>query len=169
MNQYLELGKVNNTHGIKGEIKLTMWCDSIDYIKQLKTVYLDDKGQKSLTLVSARQQKNIAILKFQEIGSIEQAELLKNKIIYCNRDDAPLEEGKHYLVDVIGCIVVDVNTNEEYGKIVDIQNHGSCDIYDVVKNKKHFLLPVIDDIVKEVNTDDKIVKINPMKGLFDED
>ena len=57
MKQYLELGKVNNTHGIKGEVKLAMWCDGIDNIKQLKTVYLDDKVEKPLSLVSARQQK----------------------------------------------------------------------------------------------------------------
>ena len=67
MKQFLEVGKVNNTHGIRGEVKLTMWCDDIDYLKQLKTLYLDDKGNKSLTLISARAQKNIAILKFSEI------------------------------------------------------------------------------------------------------
>ena len=64
MKQYLEIGKVNNTHGLKGEIKLSMWCDGIDYIKQFKHLYLDDKGENKLTLMSARPQKNIAILKF---------------------------------------------------------------------------------------------------------
>ena len=43
MKQYLEIGKVNNTHGIKGEVKLAMWCDGIDYLKQLKRVYLDER------------------------------------------------------------------------------------------------------------------------------
>ena len=62
MQQYLEIGKVNNTHALKGEVKLEMWCDGIEFIKQLKTVYLDSKGSSELTLVSARQQKNIAIL-----------------------------------------------------------------------------------------------------------
>ena len=74
MNQYLEIGKVNNTHALKGEVKLEMWCDGIDFIKQLKTVYLDKNGNSPLTLVCARQQKNIALLKFSEINSIEEAE-----------------------------------------------------------------------------------------------
>ena len=84
MKQYLEIGKVNNTHGLKGEIKMAMWCDDIDYIKQLKTVYLDDEGKKALTLLSARQQKNVAILKLAEVTDIDAAEQLKGKVLYRN-------------------------------------------------------------------------------------
>ena len=169
MKQYLEIGKVNNTHGLKGEIKLSMWCDDIDYLKQLKTVYLDDEGKIPLTLINARSQKNIAILKFAEITSVEQAQELKNKVLYCNRDDATIDDGAYYLADVIGCKVVDVDTNEDYGKIVDVMNYGAGDIYDVKKGKKHNLIPVTDDIVKKIDTENGVVGIKPMKGLFDED
>ena len=169
MKEYLEIGKVNNTHGLKGEVKLEMWCDGIEYIKQLKTVYLDDKGSKALTLVSARPQKNIAILKFAEISSIEQAEELKNKVVFCNRNDAKIDEGAYYLADIIGCNMIDIESGREYGKIVDIMNYGSSDIYDVVMNKKHYLIPAIPDVVQKIDTENKIVLIKAMKGLFDED
>ena len=168
MKQFLELGKINNTHGIKGEVKVARWCDDINYVKQLKTVYLDSNGKKSLTLVSARPQKNIGILKFAEITTVEQAQELKNKVLYCNRDDAKIDDGKHYLADIIGCYVVDIDTDEEYGKIVDVLNYGSCDIYDVESWGKHTLIPAIDDVVKEINTEYQVIKIKPMKGLFDE-
>lgn len=169
MKKFLELGKVNNTHGLKGEVKVALWCDDISYVKQLKNVYLDDKGEKGLSLVSARAQKNIGILKFGEITTIEQAEKLKGRILYCDRDEAKIDDGAYYLADVIGCYVVDIDTEEEYGKIVDIQNYGSCDIYDVESWGKHTLIPAIPDIVKEVNTEYQVVRIKPMKGLFDED
>lgn len=169
MKKYLEIGKVNNTHALKGEVKLEMWCDGIDYIKQLDTVYLDDEGKKSLTLLGARQQKNSAILKFSEITSIEQAEELKGKILYCDRDDAEIDENSHYLADIIGCYVVDIDTEEEYGRVVDVQNYGSCDIYDIESWGKHTLIPAIPDIVKEINTEYQVIRIKPMKGLFDED
>lgn len=169
MKQYLEIGKVNNTHALKGEIKLSLWCDDIDYIKQLKTVYLDSEGKKALTLVSARAQKNIGILKFAEITTVEQAQELKNKILYCNRDDAEIGENAHYLADIIGCYVVDIDTEEEYGKIVDVMNHGSCDIYDIESWGRHTLIPAIPDIIKEINTEYQVIRIKPMKGLFDED
>ena len=168
MKQFLELGKINNTHGIKGEVKVALWCDDINYVKQLKTVYLDSNGKKSLTLVSARPQKNIGILKFAEITTVEQAQELKNKVLYCNRDDAKIDDGKHYLADIIGCYVVDIDTDEEYGKIVDVLYYGSCDIYDVESWGKHTLIPAIDDVVKEINTEYQVIKIKPMKGLFDE-
>lgn len=168
MKQFLELGKINNTHGIKGEVKVALWCDDINHVKQLKTVYLDSNGKKSLTLVSARPQKNIGILKFAEITTVEQAQELKNKVLYCNRDDAKIDDGKHYLADIIGCYVVDIDTDEEYGKIVDVLNYGSCDIYDVESWGKHTLIPAIDDVVKEINTEYQVIKIKPMKGLFDE-
>lgn len=168
MKQYLEVGKINNTHALKGEVKLEMWCDGIDFIKQLKTVYFDSKGNNKLTLVSARPQKNIAILKFAEISTVEAAEKLKGKILYCNRDDVKIDEDAHFLADIIGCYVVDAETEEEYGKIVDIMNFGSCDIYDVENDGKHTLIPAIDDVVKEINTEYQVVFIKPMKGLFDE-
>ena len=168
MKQYLEIGKINNTHGLKGEVKMLMWCDGIDYIKQLKTVYLDDEGKKPLTLLSASQQKNVAILKFAEITTIEAADELKNKVLYCNRDDAKIDEDSHYLADIIGCYVVDVDTEEEYGKIVDVLNYGASDIYDVESWGQHTLIPAIDEIVKEIDTEYQVVRIKPMKGLFDE-
>ncbi len=168
MKQYLEIGKVNNTHGLKGEVKMLMWCDGIDYIKQLQTLYLDDDGKESITLLSARQQKNVAILKFAEITTIEAANELKNKILYCNRDDAEIDENSHYLADIIGCTVIDVDTDEKYGEIVDVLNYGASDIYDVNMQAKHILIPAIDDIVKEIDTENRVVYIKPMKGLFDE-
>ena len=113
-------------------------------------------------------QKNIGILKFAEITTVEQAQELKNKVLYCNRDDAKIDDGKHYLADIIGCYVVDIDTDEEYGKIVDVLNYGSCDIYDVESWGKHTLIPAIDDVVKEINTEYQVIKIKPMKGLFDE-
>lgn len=167
MKQYLEIGKVNNTHGIKGEVKLAMWCDGISYIKQLKYLYLDDRGNERLTLLSVRQQKNIAILKFDGITSIEQAENLKNKILYCNRDDAEIDEDSYYLADIIGCTVKDIETGIEYGKIVDVMNYGAGDIYDVKNGSDHHLIPAIDEVVKNVDTANGIVLIKNMKGLFE--
>ncbi len=169
MKKYLELGKVNNTHGLKGEVKFEMWCDGIDYVRQLSRVYLDDSGAKSLTLVSARPQKNIAILKFGEIPSINEAEELKGKVLYCDRDEAQIDDDAFYIADIIGCRVIDDETGEDYGEICDVLNYGSCDIYDVKNGKKHTLIPAIPDVIVAVDTDGGLVYITPMKGLFDED
>lgn len=169
MKQFLEVGMVNNTHGIRGELKFTLWCDDINYLKQLNVLYLDDKGEKPVKIISVRPQKNIAILKLENINTIEQAEELKGRVLYCNRDDAVIDENANYIADLIGCYVVDIDTEEEYGQVKDVLNYGSCDIYDIESWGKHTLIPATPDIVKEINTEYQVIRIKKMKGLFDED
>lgn len=169
MKKYLEVGKINNTHGVRGEMKLSLWCDDIDYLKQFKTLYFDDKGEKAVKLISARPQKNLAIIRLDGIDTMEKAEKLKGKLLYCDRDDAKIEEGSNYIADLIGCYVVDIDTEEEYGQVKDVLNYGSCDIYDIESWGKHTLIPATDDIVKEINVEYKVIRIKKMKGLFDED
>lgn len=169
MKQFLEVGKVNNTHGIRGELKFTLWCDDINYLKQLNVLYLDDKGEKPVKIISVRPQKNIAILKLENINTIEQAEELKGRVLYCNRDDAVIDENANYIADLIGCYVVDIDTEEEYGQVKDVLNYGSCDIYDIESWGRHTLIPATPDIVKEINTEYQVIRIKKMKGLFDED
>lgn len=168
MKQYLEVMKLGATHGIKGEIKAELWCDGIDYLKQLDTLYLDPEGKKSIALISARPQKGNAVVKLGGVDSIEAAELLKGKILYCNRDDAVIDDEANYIADLIGCYVVDADTEEEYGRVVDVLNYGSCDIYDTESWGKHTLIPATPDIVKEINTEYQVIRIKPIKGLFDE-
>lgn len=169
MKQFLEVGMVNNTHGIRGELKFTLWCDDINYLKQLNVLYLDDKGEKPVKIISVRPQKNIAILKLENVNTIEQAEELKGRVLYCNRDDAVIDEDANYIADLIGCYVVDVDTEEEYGQVKDVLNYGSCDIYDIESWGRHTLIPATPDIVKEINTEYQVIRIKKMKGLFDED
>jgi 16S rRNA processing protein RimM len=169
MKQFLEVGKINNTHGIKGELKFTLWCDDINYLKQFNELYLDDKGNKAVKVLSVRPQKNLAIIKLDGVDTIEKAEELKGKILFANRDDAVIDEDANYIADLIGCYVVDVDTEEEYGKVVDVVNYGSCDIYDVESWGKHRLIPATPDIIQEINTEYNVIRIKAMKGLFDED
>lgn len=169
LKKYLEVGKLVNTHGIRGELKLELWCDDIDYVKQFKILYLDENGKQPLHVVSVRPQKNMAIIKFSEITSIEQAEKFKGRIIYGSRNDAHIDEDANYIQDIIGCYVIDIDTEEEYGRVVDVQNYGASDILDIEDREKHKYIPVIPDIVKEIDIEYQVVKIKPMKGLFDED
>lgn len=169
MKQYLEVGRMNNTHGIRGELKLTLWCDDMDYLRQFETLYLDDKGEKPVKVLSVRPQKNMAIIKLGGIDSIEKAQELKGKVLYCNRDDAQIDEDANYVADLIGCRVADMDTGEVYGKVADVLNYGSCDIYELETDGKRRMIPATPDIVKEINTEKQVIKIKKMKGLFDED
>lgn len=169
MKQFLEIGKIVNTHGIKGELRLQPWCDGVDFIKQFKTLYLDENGTAAVVLSGVRPHKNMAVIRLAGINSIDEAQKLKNRILYCNRDDAEIAEDANYIQDIIGCRVNDAQTGAEYGTVADVLNYGASDILEIDTAEKKEYVPIIDDIVKNIDCKAGIIEIIPMKGLFDED
>lgn len=168
MKQFLEVGKIVNTHGIRGELKVQPWCDGVDFIKQLDTLYLDENGADDLKVVSVREHKNCAVIRFSGIDDINSAEKYKNRVLYCNRDDAQIDENANYIQDIIGCVVKDAENGTQYGKVLDVLNYGASDILEIENNGKRNYVPLIDDIVKKIDCENLVVEIIPMKGLFDE-
>lgn len=168
MKQFLEIGKIVNTHGIKGELRLQPWCDGVDFIKQFRTLYLDENGKNAVELSGVRAHKNIAVIKLAGIDSIDEAEKLKNRVLYCNRDDAEIPEDSNYIQDIIGCVVKNAVSGEEYGAVADVLNYGASDILEIDMKGKKGYVPVIEDIVKKVDCAAGLIEIIPMKGLFDE-
>ncbi len=167
--QYLEVGKIINTHGIRGEMKLQLWCDDISFLKQLKVLYLDKEGTSQLGLLSVRPQKNDALIRLAGIETIEDAEKLKNKVLYLHRDQVTLPEGKHFIQDLIGCKVVDIDNRNVYGTVKDVINLGASDIY-VLRTEQggEAMLPAVPDIVKQIDVAEGVISIQKMKGLFED-
>lgn len=165
---FLEIGKIVGTHGLKGEVRIEPWCDSPEFLSQLKTLYFD--GGKTAVKVSCRPHKRIAIAKLKGVDTVEQAELLRGKVLWMNRNDASLEEGEYYIQDLMGCKAVDIDSNVEYGIITDVFKTGANDVYEVTDNKSSkYLIPVIPDVVKNVDVYSGEIKIKPLKGIFDDE
>lgn len=168
MEQYLEIGKVVSTHGLRGELRVDPWCDSPQFLCQFKTLYLK-KGETKLS-VSSRPHKTIAIVKAKGIDTIEEAEKLRGMVLYINRSDARLAPGEYFIQDLMGLDVIDIDTSKSYGKITDVLKTGANDVYQVTdEKKKDYLIPVIDDVVKEIDINGGKVLIKPLKGIFDDE
>lgn len=168
MEQYLEIGKVVSTHGLRGELRVDPWCDSPQFLCQFKTLYLK-KGETKLS-VSSRPHKTIAIVKAKGIDTIEKAEKLRGRVLYINRSDARLAPGEYFIQDLMGLDVIDIDTSKSYGKITDVLKTGANDVYQVTdEKKKDYLIPVIDDVVKEIDINGGKVLIKPLKGIFDDE
>lgn len=168
MEQYLEIGKVVSTHGLRGELRVDPWCDSPQFLCQFKTLYLK-KGETRLS-VSSRPHKTIAIVKAKGIDTIEEAEKLRGRVLYINRSDARLAPGEYFIQDLMGLDVIDIDTSKSYGKITDVLKTGANDVYQVTdEKKKDYLIPVIDDVVKEIDINGGKVLIKPLKGIFDDE
>lgn len=169
-DKLLEIGKIVNTHGLRGDVKIVPWTDYPEVFEELPVVYMKDKSEyKPLHIEHVKYQKNNVIVKFREYSDINLILPYKNSVLYAMREDlGELPEGVYYIADLIG---LDVYTEdgEFVGKISDVFNTGASDIYDIKREgKKNLLLPVIDDVVRKVDIDDGRVIVNIMEGLDDE-
>ena len=168
LKQYLEAGRIVGTHGIRGEMRLECWCNTPAFLSKFKRLYLDE-GRTQLS-VTCRPHKNIALITVKGVDTIEKADELRGKILYIDRADAHLEKGEHFVQDIIGLSVTDVDSGKVYGAVRDVLKTGSNDVYEMVgDDKKLYYIPVIPDIIDRLDFDAGAVYIRPMKGLFDDE
>ena len=168
MKERLEVGQIVNTFGIKGFVKVYPYVNDISRFDDLKTVYVKLKKQESkLEIEEVKYQKNMVLIKFKGIETVEQAELLRNSYIEIDRSQAiPLEKDEYFIADLLGLDVY-LDTGEKLGFLDDIYNTGGSDIY-VVKNElgKQFLLPYIDDVVKNIDLENGKITVHIIDGLI---
>lgn len=168
LKQYLEVGRIVGTHGIRGEMRVECWANSPEFLKKFKTLYLD--GGKTALSVSCRPHKNIALVTVKGVGSLEEADELRGKVLYIDRADVKLGEGEHFVQDIIGLKVTDADTGKVYGEVRDVLKTGSNDVYEMkAEDGKLYYIPVIPDIIDRLGFDAGAVYIHPMKGLFDDE
>ncbi|MBQ3928899.1 MAG: 16S rRNA processing protein RimM, partial [Clostridia bacterium] len=132
--QYIESGKIVGTHALKGEVRIEPWCDSAEFLCRFRRLYFADGTE--VKVVSARAHKNIVIVHFDGINKVEQADLLRGKVVYINRDDVNLPKGTNFIQDLLGLKVLDAENGSEYGEITDVLKTGANDVYQVTREGK---------------------------------
>ena len=168
MEEYLELGQIVNSYGIKGFLKVVPYTDDNTRFNDLETIYIEKLNKlQEYVIEEVKYSKNLVLLKLKGIDTIEQAEKFRNCYLKINRKDAiELEEDTYFLVDLIG-IEVFTESGESLGNIIDVFPTGSNDVY-VVKDKegKEILLPAIQDVIKNVDIKNKKITVKLLKGLI---
>jgi len=164
---YFNIGKIVNTHGLKGDIKVYPLTDDPERFNLLKSirVFNNENIEKVYELERSRVQKNVVILKIKGIDTIEQAELLKNYTIKVLREEAlELSEDEFYISDIIGLSVYE---KEEFiGELKDVIQTAANDVYIIKReNKRDLLLPVIKSCILKVDIDGKRIEVSIPKGL----
>lgn len=162
----LEIGKIVNTHGIMGEVKIQPWCDEPELFDELEYLFIE--GEK-YNIVRNRFHKTCQIVQLENVNSIDDAERFKNQIVYINRDALELPEGRYYIADIEGLTVKEQN-GRILGVVDEIIKTGSNDVYSLKDtfNKKPVLIPVIEGVVLETNIDGGYIVVKLPKGLIDD-
>ncbi|MGF7489361.1 ribosome maturation factor RimM [Bacillus velezensis] len=172
-NRWFNVGKIVNTHGIKGEVRVISKTDfAEERYKPGNTLYLFAEGAAEpikVTVSAHRFHKQFHLLQFKEMPSLNEVEHLRNMVIKVPEEDlGELEEDEFYFHEIIGCEVVSED-GELIGTVKEILTPGANDVWVVArKGKKDALIPYIASVVKDININEKKIKIHVMEGLIDE-
>ena len=158
--QLLETGKIVNTHGIKGELKVEPWSDSPEFLLQFKKVYIDETLHH---VVSARVHGRMVIMQLSGVFSIADAIPYKNKLIYFDREDAVLKEGSWFIQDIIGLTVTDEN-GTRLGTLTEVLFLPASDVY-IVKGEQEHLIPAVPEYVKKVDIEAGTIIVSLIEGM----
>jgi len=160
-DEYIETGKIVNTFGKRGEVRLQPWADSPGFLTGFEYYYIDGKPIKVL---SARVHKGCVIAALEGIEDIDAAIKLKNKIIKIKKDDVNLDEGKFFVTDLIGLKVINAETDENIGILIDVLSLPSNNVY-VIKGEREILVPAVPEFIIETSLADGFIKIRLIEGF----
>ena len=169
---YIQTGEIVSVHGIKGEVKVYPWADYPEFLEEFDRFYIQKNKMyyQPYDASEVRCHKNMVLIKFEGIDTVEQARELIGKIICIDREEIELEEGTYFIEDLIGCTVINSDTEEEIGKITAVDNYGASDVYTILNAEgKQFMFPAVDEFLVSTDIDKKEVKIKVIEGMFSED
>lgn len=165
--KYLECGKIVNTHGIRGAVKMESWCNTPSDLASLKRIYLREDGKyREVRVISAAPHKGHTLVTLEGVNTVEQAQALRDRIAYADRDDLPLGEGENFIADLIDLPVIDRESGRVIGKLTDVINLGASDLYEVETESGKHLIPAVPEFVKEIDLERGIF-VSLIEGMLD--
>ena len=165
--EFLAVGKLRKPHGIKGEIKMTVWTEFPERLQPGVTVYLGDDYLPH-AIRTIRWHNEDILVAFEDVMDRNQAGEFRNQILYRSADDLPeLPEGEIYLHDLLGLTVILEETGETLGEVIDFIETGANDVYVVQDNEGlEVLIPAIDEVILEIDLENNIILVAPLPGLL---
>ena len=164
---YLECGKIINTHGFRGTVKLESWCDTPDVLAGLARIwFLRDGVYQSKKVKHASVFKQFVLMDLEGVEDEDTANGLRNTVVFAARADLSLEEGDHFIVDLIGLDVKDADSGKVLGKLTDVNQRGARDLYIVRTESGEYMVPAVPEFIVKIDSDDAIY-VRPIPGLLD--
>ncbi len=184
MQEYLSVGCIVNTHGIRGELKVLPSTSDVDRFEYLYSFLVDTspgsagKGDriapdartplKEYKVESVRYHKNAVLLKLHGVDDMTSAEALKGREMWIPREEArELEEDEWFICDLIGMTVRE--NGFVLGTLTEVLETGSNDVY-IVKDaqNREILIPALKDVILDVDLEAKLMEVKLPEGLLDE-
>ena len=158
--QFLEAGKIINTHGVGGEVKIESWLDTPEFLRSFRRLFVRGKEMKVL---SARVHKGFVIARLEGIDDMNAAMALKGTDISIAREDAHLSDGAYFLSDIIGSRVVD-EEGREIGTLEEIEETPSAPLY-TVRGEREYLIPAVPEFIRSVDVENGVITVHLIEGM----
>ena len=156
----IEAGRIVNTHGVNGEVKIEVWLDSPQFLRRCGRVFLNGTERK---ILSARVQKQFLFAKLEGVEDLNAAMALKGRELFIAREDAPLPRGGYFIQDILGAAVMD-EEGREIGKLVDVLERPASNIY-VVEGDAEHLIPAVPEFIRKVDAENGVITVHLIEGM----
>lgn len=157
---FIEAGRIINTHGVAGEVKIEVWLDSPSFMKKFKRLYI---GGRETAVLSAREHKGFLLAKLDGVDDVNAAMALKGKTLLINREDVRLPKGAFFIQDIIGASVID-QSGAEIGRLSEVLETPAHRVY-VVKGEREHLIPAIPEFVMSTDSEAGVICVRLIEGM----
>jgi len=159
---YIEAGRITNTHGVRGEVKIEVWLDTAEDLKHYRRIFIDGQERK---LLSARPQNRFAIARLEGVENVNEAMPLKGKTVYIAREDAPLPPGGYFLQDLLDARVVRED-GTPVGVLTEILERPANNVYVVNDPEgKEILIPAVPAFILGADAEEGVVTVRLLEGM----
>ena len=160
MKQYVEAGRIINTHGVTGEVKIEVWLDSPAFFKTFKRLFINGAEKK---ILSAREHKQFIIARLEGVEDLNAAMALKGKTVEILRADARMKDGEFFVQDILGFTAVDED-GHTVGKLVDAFETPASMLY-VVRGESEHLIPAVREFILGIDAEKEEIRVHLIEGM----
>ena len=157
---FIEAGRIVNTHGVSGEVKIEVWLDSPQFLRRCGRLFVDGTEKK---ILSGKVQKSFLIAKLEGVEDVNAAMALKGRLVEIAREDAPLPKGAYFIQDILGASVQD-ETGREIGRLTDVLERPASNIY-VVQGETEHLIPAVPEFVLATDAENGVITVHLIEGM----
>ena len=167
MQNYLPACKIVSTHGVRGEMKALPLCDGAAFLAKFKRLFTSADGAGETRVLGVRAQGNVILLRLDGVTDMDAARAQVGRTYYLAKADAKLPRGRYFIDDLLGCDVVDADTDRIYGQLTNVDRPAAQDIYTVTDGAgEEHMLPAVSEFVEKIDIDARKIFVTPIEGMF---
>ena len=167
MNQYLQVGRIVGTHALRGEVRFEPWLDKPGDVCRLTALY-EYSGEKPVArydIESARVHKSLALVKLKGVDGVQAAQVMKGRVLYADRKELPLPEGRHFIADLVGLDVYDRRAQAVIGTLTEVLPKPAHDVYVVRNGDREILIPAVEAFLRGVDREAGRIEVETIEGM----